>query len=135
MMEISRLLVTYLVNALWQGPMVALMAWVCLKLMRRVPVSYRHGVLVTALILGAVIPLATLEGPTRYGVTLSYESLHVERQSETAHFLPLGFVRSPFFSRMERHNQFLSLSPLVTLALGVVYIVFLIHRVGKFGLA
>jgi len=135
MMEISRLLVTYLINALWQVPMVAAMAWVCMKLMRRVAVSYKHGVLATALILGAVIPLATLEGPTRYGATPWYESLHVERQSETAHFLPLGFARRPFLSGMERHSQFLSLSPLVTLALGIVYLVFLIYRIGRFGWA
>ena len=79
MEEISRLAVAYLVNALWQVPMVAAMAWVCLKLMRRVPVSYKHAIWVITLILGAAIPLVTLAGSDHISRCLVEERAQFDR--------------------------------------------------------
>jgi hypothetical protein len=135
MEEISRVAVTYLVNALWQVPMIAAMAWVCLKLMRRVPVSYKHAIWVITLILAAAIPLLTIEGSTTFGLTLSHASMNPGSQSEVANLRLLPSTPRPFFSRMQRNNQFLSLSPLVTLPLRILYLLFLLYRIGRFAWA
>src|ERR1700719_41938 len=54
---VSRLILTYLANALWQVPLILGAAHLCLKLIRRSHWSYQHTLWVAALIFCAFVPL------------------------------------------------------------------------------
>jgi beta-lactamase regulating signal transducer with metallopeptidase domain len=133
MAEISRLTVTYLVNAMWQLPIIAAFGWLCLKPLRRVPMNYQHGVWVMTLLLSAVIPLATLQGSNTLGLAFFPDSTKAEAQSETPSQRVAGSTANPFFRTNEHHRQALFLPPFVTMATGMLYLVFLAWRMGGFG--
>jgi beta-lactamase regulating signal transducer with metallopeptidase domain len=57
---ISRLVATFLVNALWQVALVAAAAALAARLMRSAPARYQHGVWLAALGLCLALPLASL---------------------------------------------------------------------------
>jgi len=54
---VSRLVLTFLLNALWQVALVACVGAVCNRLMRRAPAKYRHAVWVMVLAAGLVLPV------------------------------------------------------------------------------
>ncbi len=57
MPTISRLLVIFLLNSLWQTALIVASAWVASCLLRNVPARYRHRVWVAALVLCWLLPL------------------------------------------------------------------------------
>src|SRR2546427_3569089 len=57
---ISRLVATFLVNALWQVPLVAAAAALAARLMRSAPARYQHLVWLSALGLSFALPAASL---------------------------------------------------------------------------
>ena len=60
MESLSRLLFTFLLNALWQIALVAAVAWLACRVLRRSPASYLHALWVAALAAAVVLPLASL---------------------------------------------------------------------------
>ena len=60
MKAISALLMTYLVNAVWQVPAIAITAALCARFMRRTPSEYTHRLWVAALLLSTLLPLLSL---------------------------------------------------------------------------
>ncbi|MDX2151962.1 MAG: M56 family metallopeptidase [Bryobacteraceae bacterium] len=66
----SRILVTFLINALWQAPLLALLAWCAARLLSRAPASYRYAVWAAALLGSVLLPLASF-APHR-ALTASY---------------------------------------------------------------
>src|SRR5690349_16279841 len=60
METISRSLVTFLLNSLWQIPLVAAVAWLGCRALRRSPASHLHAVWVAALAAAILLPLASL---------------------------------------------------------------------------
>ena len=60
METISRSLLTFLLNSLWQIPLAALVAALACRLMRRGPASHRHAVWVAALVASVLLPLASV---------------------------------------------------------------------------
>jgi len=60
METISRSLLTFLVNSLWQIPLAAAVAALACRFMRQGPARFRHAVWVTALAAALVVPLASL---------------------------------------------------------------------------
>ena len=60
METISRCLLTFLLNSLWQIPLVAAVAALGCRLMRNGPASHRHAVWVAALAACALLPLASV---------------------------------------------------------------------------
>ena len=64
MSTISHLLTTFLVNSLWQIPLIAAVGALCATLMRSVPSAYRHVVWVVALGLCLGLPLTSISSPT-----------------------------------------------------------------------
>jgi beta-lactamase regulating signal transducer with metallopeptidase domain len=60
MEEINRLALTFLLNALWQAPVVAAVAGACSLLLKKSPSRHRHLVWVAALALACLLPLASL---------------------------------------------------------------------------
>jgi hypothetical protein len=59
MSTISHLLTTFLVNSLWQIPLIAAVTALCATLIRPVPSAYRHVVWVVALGLCLGLPLTS----------------------------------------------------------------------------
>lgn len=55
--ETSRFVATYLVNAVWEIPVIFGIVIVCSRLIHRTPWAHRHILWVSALILGATVPL------------------------------------------------------------------------------
>src|ERR1051325_2127527 len=60
METISRFLVTFLLNAVWQIPLVAAVAWLACRLLRRSPAAHLHAIWVAALLAAIVLPVASL---------------------------------------------------------------------------
>ncbi len=65
MTAIDRYLLTFLVNALWQSPLVAAVAALACRAMRNSPAQHRHLVWVAALAAQLLLPLASLQAPHR----------------------------------------------------------------------
>jgi Zn-dependent protease with chaperone function len=64
METISRSLLTFLLNSLWQIPVAAAVATLACRLMRRGPASHRHAVWVAALAASLLLPVASIRsGP------------------------------------------------------------------------
>jgi beta-lactamase regulating signal transducer with metallopeptidase domain len=59
METISRGVLTFLLNSLWQIPLIAVVAALACRLMRKSPASHRHAVWVAALLAAILLPLAS----------------------------------------------------------------------------
>src|SRR6266496_2950368 len=59
MKTLSQLLLTFVLNACWQIPLIAALATVCAWLLRRAAERYRHLLWVAALVLSFLLPMAT----------------------------------------------------------------------------
>jgi beta-lactamase regulating signal transducer with metallopeptidase domain len=57
---INRSLLTFLLNSLWQIPLVAGIAWIACRLMRNGPAAHRHAVWVAALVAAVLLPMASV---------------------------------------------------------------------------
>ena len=60
METISRSLLTFILNSLWQIPLAAAVAALVCRFMRRGPTSHRHAVWVAALAAATLLPLASV---------------------------------------------------------------------------
>ena len=65
METVSRYLLTFLLNALWQIPIVAVISAPVRRLMRSGPASHRHAICVTALAACLVLPMASIRTSQR----------------------------------------------------------------------
>ena len=65
METLSRYLLTFLFNSLWQISVIACVAALACRLMRNGPASHRHAVWVAALLLAFVMPLASIRSVER----------------------------------------------------------------------
>ena len=77
METISRYLLTFLLNSLWQVPLVAAVAVLASRLMLNGPARYRHALWVTALLAAILLPVASVrksEQSTTVRITVSYAS-------------------------------------------------------------
>lgn len=62
MEPISRFMLGFLINALWQAPLIMLVASLCDRLMRNAPARFRHWLWVISLLLCLLLPLSGLTG-------------------------------------------------------------------------
>src|SRR5260370_41738346 len=62
METISHYLLTFLLNSVWQIPLIAIVAAVVCRLMRQGPASHRHAIWVATLLMAGLLPLAN--GPS-----------------------------------------------------------------------
>src|SRR5436190_1739719 len=60
METISRSLLTFLLNSLWQIPLATAVAALACRLMRNSPASHRHLVWVAALVASVLLPIASM---------------------------------------------------------------------------
>src|SRR6266481_577505 len=63
MTAINQILVTYLVNALWQIPTIAVIVLLSALLLRRFPSVYLHRLWVAALLASVLVPFMRLRAP------------------------------------------------------------------------
>lgn len=133
MIAISQLLITFLVNSVWQVLLVAAIAALCSRLMRRTPSACRHVVWVAALGLCFGLPLMSLWS---FGGALgslnrissplkASDSGSPGGQSELAH------KRFSFLS--PRHHRPVSFAPFVTWVLVGCYAGFVVYRAARIG--
>jgi len=133
MIVTSRLLTTFLVNSIWQVPLIAAIAALCSRLMRRTPSAYRHVVWVAALGLCIGLPLISLWSlvatPNSLSQTLSQikadDGGGLGVQSELAH------KRFSFLS--PKHNRQVSFTPFITWVLIGCYSGFLAFQAVRIG--
>ena len=64
METISRSLLTFLLNSLWQIPLAAAVAWLACRLLRNAPAAHRHAVWVAALAAAILLPAASIRKAT-----------------------------------------------------------------------
>ena len=71
----SRLVFVFLLNGLWQIPLVAAAAWLAARLLRNGPASYRHAIWIAALLAALALPLASLRttAPATRRIAIAYE--------------------------------------------------------------
>jgi len=60
-------LLGFLLNALWQAPVLAAAAWILARLLRSAPAAYRHRMWLAALALALMSPLLSARGSSRLG--------------------------------------------------------------------
>lgn len=60
----NQLLVTFLLNALWQATLLAIAGWICSRLLRSAPARHVYRLWVGCLLLSLLLPLASLGRPT-----------------------------------------------------------------------
>jgi len=60
----NQLLVTFLLNVLWQATMLAFAGWICSRLLRSAPARHVYRMWVGCLLLSLLLPLASLGRPT-----------------------------------------------------------------------
>jgi bla regulator protein blaR1 len=89
METISRSLLTFLLNSLWQIPVAAAVALLVCRLMRRGPASHRHAVWVAALAASVLLPVA---------------SMRTDPQTPTPQFAASLAVDAPGNGTLSRHD-------------------------------
>jgi hypothetical protein len=105
-MNASQILVTFLVNAAWQIPVITAVAAVGSKLMRRAPAGYRHLVWVAALGLSLGIPLLSTLGPgqNRQAAKSNHPAASLGESASAGG--QGGFSKVGFSFRIGRHIRF-----------------------------
>ena len=132
MIVTSQLLTTFLVNSIWQVPLIAAIAALCSRLMRRTPSAYRHVIWVAALGLCLGLPLISLWSSVDEPSSLSRTLFQIKAddgglgaQSELAH--------KPFSFLSPKHNRPLSFTPFITWVLIGCYAGFLVFWAARIG--
>jgi beta-lactamase regulating signal transducer with metallopeptidase domain len=132
---ISQLLSTYVLNALWQIPLVAATAWFCVKFASRLSAKYHHALWVAALLLSLVMPFASLERLNVFRESDSTSSLHLTSNDGHALQVQKTARADMFLFGMRRHSQRVFLAPTLKYALAVFYVGFIAYRLLILGMA
>jgi beta-lactamase regulating signal transducer with metallopeptidase domain len=127
-MDASQILVTFLVNATWQIPVMAAIAAMSSRLMRRAPAGYRHLVWVAALGLSLGIPLLSALSPGQ-----NREAAKPIRPSVSVHENPpadgqSAFSKVGFSFRIRRHIRLVPLAPFLKWVLIGCYLTLIFYR-------
>lgn len=127
MATLSMILSTYVLNALWQIPVIAATAWLCMKAANRLPAKYHHAVWVAALLLGVGLPLLTLPRPNLAGGAEKEAAVHAAKRDGIDPLLEKssGGMGLP---RVHRRSQQVALDAKVQWTLAIVYLAILGYR-------
>lgn len=88
METISRYLLTFLVNSLWQIPLLAAIAWLAGRGLRKSPASHSHAVWVTALAASLLLPAASIRRVPIDDDRLDPVVSQAETTAQVNHFTP-----------------------------------------------
>src|SRR5271170_111593 len=98
--ETSRFVATYLINALWEIPVIFGIVILCSRLIHRTPWAHRHTLWVSALILSATVPLVAPRTLVVIRVASATETQVIaERRAESAASAPGGWIHSQYSKR------------------------------------
>jgi beta-lactamase regulating signal transducer with metallopeptidase domain len=128
METISRSLLTFLLNSVWQIPLVTGVAALSCYVMRKGPASHRHAVWVAALVAGVLLPLASVRSDQHsepWPVTVSYTP------SASVPSEPIPGPARPNPARLPAATRSVPLGQTTALVVVGVYLLFLLFRLGK----
>lgn len=127
METISRSLLTFLFNSLWQVPAIAAVAAIVCRLMRRAPASHRHAVWVAAMGAALLLPIASLwtSGNDSAGLRALVPPAGTEMAAASAPSTQPRADVSPAPSRT------ISYGPLTAKVLLSAYLCFFLWRLGR----
>lgn len=127
MATINLVVSTYVLNALWQIPVIAATAWACMKIANRLPAKYRHAVWVATLLLGVILPLMSLPGPQIARSADPAGSVHIAKKDG---FNPLLEKNATGLglSGVHRRSHQVALGAKLRWTLAIVYMAILAYR-------
>ena len=134
MATINLIVSTYVLNALWQIPVIAATAWACMKFASRLPAKYRHAVWVATLLLGVVLPLMSLPRTQIVRIADTAGSVQI---AKTDGFNPLLEKNATGLrlGGVHRWNQPVALGGKLQWTLAIVYMAILAYRLLRLGWA
>src|SRR5689334_19034011 len=131
METISRALLTFLLNSIWQVPLVAAVAWLACRLMRRSSASYRNAVWVAALLAAILLPAASVRIDRPNPERLHFSAAMVDSPPSASAASTLAApVTSP-----AAPTRTVSLAQTTASVVIGAYVMFLIFRVGGLAVA
>lgn len=139
MNRISELSVIFLLNALWQVAVIALVAAICARLLRNAPARYRYWLWAASLVLSLALPLQSLleirEDAPRPVIAQTSEFLPAQEDSAAKESTPAATTSLPVEESglslerlMHRRRKPLTAAPGLSLALMSGYALFLLYR-------
>ena len=131
METISRALLTFLLNSIWQVPLVAAVAWLTCRLMSKSSARYRNAVWVAALLAAILLPAASVRIDRPNPERLHFSTSLVDSPQPAS---AASTVASPAPSPAAPARTVSLAQTTASVVIGV-YLVFLIFRVGGLGLA
>lgn len=122
---ISRSLLTFLLNALWQVPLVTAVAAVACRMLRNGPASHRHAVWIAALVVALLLPIASLR-PASESLSLRAAVPSAESALSSAARPPLSAALPAAASSPASKSLTILYAPTVGAALLAAYLLFLL---------
>ncbi len=129
----SCLLVTYLVNAVWQVPTITIAAASCSRLMRRVPSEYTHRLWVAALLLGTLLPLLSIG--TTFGRSATTLTVAAQPQGDAPSLRSDASTHILSWLQGRSYRQPLFLTPFLTWLLTLLYAALFCYSLARLGWA
>jgi HEAT repeat protein/beta-lactamase regulating signal transducer with metallopeptidase domain len=140
--KISEFTAGFLLNAAWQIPLIALVAWACSRLLRSTATRYRHTLWVVSLVLTLALPLWSLFDFTLAGTQRNAEQVINALPHETIRPVTPGGqparetasadAGGPSLAQLlQKHRQPLLTAPILSLALFLCYGLFVLYRLGR----
>jgi beta-lactamase regulating signal transducer with metallopeptidase domain len=134
MATVNLILSTYVLNALWQIPVIAATAWLCMTLANRLPARYHHAVWVAALLLGVVLPLLTLRRPNLASAADKQAVVHAAKKDGTDPLLEKG-IGGMSLRGVRRRSQQVALDAKLQWTIALIYLAILGYRLLRLALA
>ncbi len=123
----NEFLLTFLLNASWQIALIAAAAGLGDWLLRRTPVSYRHFLWVTALLLSLVMPLVTSVSAGTNGAAIASSPQEIRTDPIPINDSPLAIAQTPATSA----KSGLRINESLAIGLLALYLMFLLYRGAK----
>lgn len=133
MTETGEFLTTFVVNSLWQIPLIAATAALCSRLMRSVPSVYRHLVWVAALGLCICLPVESLWSSNRVGHNFSPASSQVSEADNGDRELGDNLAHKRFSFMRQTHSFHVAFTPILAWIFGSCFAGFLLYRLATIG--
>jgi TonB family protein len=126
MHSVSKFMMTFLLNAVWQAPLVALAGWTCSRLLRSTPGKHAYRVWVSCLVLSLVVPLLSVLRPAEILPSLAPVSIAVSSNSafSNSSFWQVAYARL-FHARISFGSLHLEW-------VGVLYLIFVVAWLLRF---
>ena len=129
----GELLTTFLVNSVWQIPLIAVTAALCSRVMRSVPSIYRHLVWVAALGLCICLPIKSLWNFNSVGQNSNTASSQVSEPDFGHRDLGGNLAQKRFFFIRRNRDFPVAFTPILTWIFGSCFSGFLLYRLARIG--